>query len=53
MVFWDKPLRACVVLESEIQTKAGETQQTEVFYLIQKEGWWLIDKLVVTDNKLL
>lgn len=43
--------RARVVLESEIQTKAGETQQTEIFYLIQKEGWWLIDKLVVADDK--
>jgi len=43
--------KARVVLESEIQTKAGETQQTEVFHLIWKEGGWRIDELVVADDK--
>jgi hypothetical protein len=42
--------RALVVLESEIQTKKGKKQQTEIFYLIQKGGWWLIDELVVGDD---
>lgn len=42
--------RALVVLESEIQTKKGKKQQTEIFYLIQKGGCWLIDELVVGDD---
>lgn len=42
---------ALVVLESEIQTKAGETLQKEIFYLIKEKGRWLINELVVADDK--
>ena len=41
--------RRLVVLESEIQIKARQTQQTEIFYLIQKGGWWLINELVAAN----
>lgn len=43
--------RARVILQSEVQTKAGKTKQTEIFQLIRKEGSWLIDKLVVAEDK--
>jgi hypothetical protein len=42
---------ALVVLESEIQTKSGKTLQKEIFYLIKEKGRWLINELVVADDK--
>jgi hypothetical protein len=42
---------ALVVLESEIQTKSGKTLQKEIFYLIKEKEQWLINELVVADDK--
>ena len=42
---------ALVVLESEIQTKSGKTLQKEIFYLIKEKGRWLINELVVANDK--
>ena len=44
--------QAMVVLQSQIETVAGKTDQKEIFYLIKKDGIWKIDELVVTDEKL-
>ena len=40
-----------MVIDAKITTKAGETTQKEIFYLIKNEERWLIDELIVTDEE--
>ena len=44
--------RAVVVMNSTIETSAGQTQQNEIFILIRRGGRWLIDGLAVTDEEI-
>ncbi|MEF8941583.1 MAG: hypothetical protein V5B78_02210 [Desulfohalobiaceae bacterium] len=44
--------RAVVVMNSTIETSAGQTQQNEIFTLIRRDGRWLIDGLAVTDEEI-
>ena len=43
--------RAVVVIDAKITTKAGETIQKEIFYLVKNDEKWLIDELLVTDEE--
>jgi len=42
--------RAVVILNTKIETLAGETTQKEIYYLIKEGKQWLIDELRVTEE---
>ncbi len=42
--------RAAVILNTKIETLAGETTQKEIYYLIKEGKQWLIDELQVTEE---
>jgi hypothetical protein len=44
--------RAVVVLEVEINAKAGGVTRKEIFSLVKEDGKWLIDELFVTDEDI-
>jgi len=45
-----KSSRAVVILNTKIETLAGETTQKEIYYLIKEGKQWLIDELRVTEE---
>ena len=44
--------KAVVVVEARITTVGGDADQKEVYRLINQDGRWLVDDLLVTDEKV-
>jgi len=47
-----KDRKAVVLVDAEITTVAGDTKQKEIYTLLKEGASWLIDTLVVTDEKI-
>jgi hypothetical protein len=44
--------KAVVIVNVKISTVGGDASQKEIFYLVREGEKWLIDELVVTDEKV-
>lgn len=44
--------KAIVVVDAKITTVAADARQNEVYILVQQQDRWLIDELIVSDEKI-
>lgn len=47
-----KEKKAIVLVDAEITTKAADAKQKEIYTLVRKRHRWLIDDLIVTNEKV-